>query len=512
MNEHIESYDLLVVGGGINGAGIARDAAGRGLSVLLCEQGDLAGATSSASSKLVHGGLRYLEHYQFRLVAESLAERTTLLNMAPHIVKPMRFVLPHAPGMRPAWMVSMGLFLYDILSKRDTRLGACRKLDLTSGPQGKALQEHVHIGFEYADCTVDDSRLVVLNARAARDLGATILVRTALAEAHREDGCWRARLRDAQTGRDREVRARVLMNVAGPWVRNVIDSAHGVLVGKSVRLVKGSHIVVPCLYDGDHAYILQNDDGRVVFVIPYQGTFTLIGTTEDILGAPPPLDGQGFGVTDAETEYLCSAVSRYFTRQIAPADVAWSYAGVRPLFEDKAASASAVTREYVLDLQGGTGDAALLSVFGGKLTTYRRLAEKALETVRPFLPNMGSAWTSTVPLPGGDLSEGGMDGLLNALNVAYPWAQEGYLQALANRHGALTSEVLGDARDENALGENFGQGLYAREVDHFIAREWARTADDILWRRTKMGLVMAGTGRAALTAYLDRIFANAVRS
>lgn len=503
MTQHPELYDLLVVGGGINGAGIARDAAGRGLSVLLCEQGDLGGATSSASSKLVHGGLRYLEHYEFRLVAESLAERATLLNMAPHIVHPMRFVLPHAPGMRPAWMVSLGLFLYDILSKRDARLGACGKLDLTTAFQGEPLQDHVRVGFDYADCTVDDSRLVILNARAAQDRGADIFTRTALVEAHREDGLWRAKLRDAITGVERDVHTKVLVNVAGPWVRNVIDNAHGVLVGKDVRLVKGSHIVVPRLFDGDHAYILQNDDGRVVFVIPFHDAFTLIGTTEDILEAPPPLDGVGFGISDAESEYLCRAVNRYFSKQISPADVTWAYAGVRPLFEDKAASASAVTREYVLDLQGTNGDAPLLSVFGGKLTTYRRLAEKALDKVRPFLPHMGPPWTSDIPLPGGALPDNGMAGLLAELQTAYPWATEAFLRALADRHGALVFDVLGDAANEAALGENFGHGLYAREVKYFISHEWARESDDILWRRTKLGLVMDEAERAALARYLS---------
>lgn len=502
MTEHTELYDLLVVGGGINGVGVARDAAGRGLSVLLCEQGDLGGATSSASSKLVHGGLRYLEHYEFRLVAESLAERATLLNMAPHIVHPMRFVLPHAPGMRPAWMVSLGLFLYDVLSKRDARLGSCGKLDLTTAFQGEPLQDHVRVGFDYADCTVDDSRLVVLNARAAQDRGADIFTRTALVEARREDGVWRVTLRDAVSGVERDVHTKVLVNVAGPWVRSVIDSAHGVLVGKDVRLVKGSHIVVPRLFDGDYAYILQNDDGRVVFVIPFHNAFTLIGTTEDILEAPPPMDGAGFGISDVESEYLCRAVNRYFSKQISPADVTWAYAGVRPLFEDKAASASAVTREYVLDLQSINGDAPLLSVFGGKLTTYRRLAEKVQDKVRTFLPDMGQAWTSGVPLPGGNLPDDGMDGLLAELQTAYPWATEAFLRALADRHGALVFDVLDGTANEAALGENFGHGLYAREVDYFISHEWAREANDILWRRTKLGLVMDEAERAALASYL----------
>ena len=503
MAEHSELYDLLVVGGGINGVGIARDAAGRGLSILLCEQGDLGGATSSASSKLVHGGLRYLEHYEFRLVAESLSERAILLNMAPHIVRPMRFVLPHAPGMRPAWMVSLGLFLYDILSKRDARLGSCRKLDLTTAFQGEPLQDHVRVGFDYADCTVDDSRLVVLNARAAQDLGADIFTRTALIEARREDGVWRAKLRDADTGAERDVRTKVLMNVAGPWVRSVIDSAHGVLVGKNIRLVKGSHIVVPRLFDGDHAYILQNDDGRVIFVIPFHDAFTLIGTTEDILKSPPPLDGTGIGISDVETEYLCRAVNRYFLKQISPADVTWAYAGVRPLFEDKANSASAVTREYVLDLESANGDAPLLSVFGGKLTTYRRLAEKALDKIRTFLPHMGSAWTSDIPLPGGVLPDDGIEGLLGELQTAYPWATEDFLRALADRHGTLVFDVLGNAVSEAALGENFGHGLYAREVEYFITHEWARRVDDILWRRSKLGLVLDEAEQRALTGYLS---------
>lgn len=502
MSSHTDIVDLLVVGGGINGAGVACDAAGRGLSVVLCEQGDLAGATSSASSKLVHGGLRYLEHYEFRLVRESLAERSALLNKAPHIVRPKRFVLPLGPGMRPAWMVAAGLFLYDHLSARDSRLPNSQRLDLHGAPEGAALSSGARVGFAYSDCTMDDARLVVLNALAAAENGARILTRTAFVSARREEGVWRATLRDSVSGGEETVYARAIVNAAGPWVSSVIDAVHEGQTHRDVRLVKGSHIVVPRLYDGDQAYILQNDDGRVVFVIPYQGDFTLIGTTEHDLDAPPPLDGQGFGASAEETDYLCHAVNRYFKTHIAPADVVWAYAGVRPLFAHEAASATSVTREYVLDVQSRDGAAPLVSVFGGKLTTYRRLAEKVLERLKPFVTHMGAPWTLHAPLPGGDLPNGGMDALLLQLHRDYPWADDALLSGLMARHGTRAARVLGDAAEPTDLGQDFGHGLTACEVDYLMTVEWARSGDDVLWRRTKLGLRFDTAQRAALEAYV----------
>lgn len=500
--------DLLVVGGGVNGSGIACDAAGRGLSVVLCEQNDLASATSQASSKLVHGGLRYLEHYEFRLVRESLSERATLLDKAPHIVKPKRFVLPHGKGMRPAWMVSIGMFLYDFLAPRDARLPGHKRLNLHTAPEGEPLGSDgdvaVDVGFAYSDCTVDDTRLVALNAMQAAEHGARVLTRTALVSAKRDGDVWQAVLRDMRTGAEQTVRTRALVNVAGPWVRGVIDALDGIDVSKDVRPVKGSHIVVERLYEGGQAYILQNVDGRIVFVIPYHDDFTLIGTTEVELDGPPPLDGRGFTCSAEETVYLCDVVNRYFKKHISPDDVVWAFAGVRPLFKDTAAgSASAATREYMLDLQSDAGQAPVLSVFGGKLTTYRVLGEKVMERLQPFFPAMGPAWTAHVPLPGGeDMPPGGVEELLNRLRQSHPVIDEDVLRGLVRRHGTRAVRILAAAKGANDLGLVFGHGLTGCEVDYLMDVEWAETADDILWRRTKLGLKFSATERQALDDYM----------
>ena len=489
-------FDVLVVGGGINGAGIACDATGRGLSVLLCEQGDLAGATSSASSKLIHGGLRYLEQYKFRLVREALAERDVLLAKAPHIIWPLRFVLPHHEALRRAALIRLGLFVYDHLGGR-SRLPNSHGIDLRRHAAGVPLVGSLKKGFVYSDCWVDDARLVCLNARAAANAGAEIRTRTRFLHARREDGLWRAWLLDGQTGIEREVRARVLVNAAGPWVRKVMEGVLGDSNGLGVRLVKGSHLVVPRLHHGGHAYILQGTDGRVVFVLPYEERFSLIGTTDVTVDAPatPCMD-------DEEARYLCDVINGYFSTTLSPEDAVWSYSGVRPLYDDNADTPSAVTRDYVLDLEGGPNQAPLLSVFGGKITVYRRLAEHALEKLRPFLPAMEAPWTASAPLPGGDMPRGDFDSLVDTLGAAYPGLERGWLRSLARRHGTLCTDILGDAVSEPDLGTHFGAGLYAREVDHLVGNEWALTAEDILWRRTKRGLHMNESGQRAVAEYV----------
>ena len=492
-------YDLLVVGGGVNGAGIACDAAGRGLSVALCEQDDLAGATSSASSKLIHGGLRYLEQYEFRLVREALGEREVMLSKAPHIIKPIRFVLPHHGQVRPAWMVRLGLFLYDHLAAHP-RLPNSEGIDLRRDPAGKPLRDGMDKGFAYADCWVDDARLVVFNAMQAAGKGATILTRTKLIEAKRRDGLWQARLRDQQNDQEQTLQARVLVNATGPWVQEFLDQAVGSPSDKGIILVKGSHIVVSRLHDGEQAYILQNPDRRVVFVIPFERRFSLIGTTD----IPVEGDPSHPAIGDDEINYLCESVSRYFEKPVSPDDVVWSYAGIRPLFNDDETDPSKVTREYVLDLDAPPGQAPILSVFGGKITTYRCLAEQALDKLRPYFPEMGAPWTAEAALPGGDIPKGDFVSFVSEIQRDYPGLESGFLHNLARRHGALTHKVLADAVNPGDLGQDFGGGLCAREADYLMAHEWARTAEDILWRRTKTGLHMAEAGRSALADYVAR--------
>jgi glycerol-3-phosphate dehydrogenase len=445
-------FDLFIVGGGINGVGIARDAAGRGLKVLLCEKGDLAGATSSASSKMIHGGLRYLEHGAFRLVRESLAEREVLLRIAPHLVRPMRFVLPHGRGQRPRWMLRTGLFFYD-------RLGGARSLpgsaavDLGQGPLAAPLRETVRDGFVYSDCVVDDARLVIANARDAALHGADILPRTALSAARRDGDVWRATLRSGEGSR--EIAARILIDAAGPWTSEVLRLA-GLASRARLRLRKGSHIVVPRLYPREHAYLLQNDDRRVVFAIPFEREFTMIGTTE--LPCDSPHAGE---VTAEEVSYLCHAVGRWFKRAPEPADIVWRFAGVRPLYDDGSRNPAAASRDYVFELDQNGPPA--LSIFGGKLTTYRRLAEGALARIASYLPEMGPPWTAHSMLPGED-----------------------------------ARAMLAGSADQT----EFGAGLGRTQIDWLVREEWARTADDILWRRTKLGLTASPEQRAALERYL----------
>ncbi|WP_068085939.1 glycerol-3-phosphate dehydrogenase [Novosphingobium rosa] len=494
------TYDLLIVGGGVNGAGIARDAAGRGLSVLLVEAEDLASHTSSASTKLIHGGLRYLEYYEFRLVREALIERERLLGMAPHIIWPLRFVLPQSQSPRPAWMVRLGLFLYDHLGGRK-KLPGTQKLDLDRAPQGHGLKRGARgkgSAFVYSDCWVQDSRLTVLNAMDAAARGAEIRTRTRLVSAQSQGDRWLATIEDGMG--QRQVRARVLVNAAGPWVDAVLRRLGRARNDRGVRLIKGSHIVVPRLYEGDHAFMLQNPDRRIVFAIPYEQNFTLIGTTDEPWNAPP---GKA-EISQSEIDYLCETVNRYFEREVSPADIVWSYAGIRPLYDDHAANASAVTRDYVLDFDQSEGKAPMLSVFGGKITTYRKLAEHAMEHIAPLFPQASAPWTAGATLPGGDLPDGDFEAFVASLVARYPQLAPALLHRLARAYGTCVFKLLGTARTPEDLGADLGGGLHTREVDYLVAAEWACTAQDILYRRSKLGLhVPQGTAQA-LEAYLAR--------
>lgn len=490
-------YDLVVVGGGINGAGIAADAAGRGLSVFLAEKGDLGGATSSASSKLIHGGLRYLEHFEFRLVREALEEREILLANAGHIIWPQRFILPQVAGGRSALALRAGLFLYDHLGHRQ-RIPASSSIDLRRDPAGYALQRELTAGFTYWDCRVDDARLVVLNARAAADRGAVIETRTRVTAARVEDGVWHVALAG---GGQREVVARVLVNAAGPWVSGVGAAASHARPALPLRLVKGSHIVVPRIAGANDAYLCQNADGRVVFAIPYEERFTLLGTTEEAYDGDPA----AAAISGAEEDYLLALTRQFFARPPLRDDIVWSFAGVRPLFDDESTqNASAVSRDYSLALSEDEG-APVLTVLGGKLTTYRRLAEAALKKLKPHLPHMKRPWTASSPLPGGDLGEGGLAGLIRELCRRHRGFDAAFLGRLARRYGSLVEEMLGDAQNMDEMGKSFGAGLSEREVIYLREREWAREPDDILWRRTKCGLHMDAEQRAAAREALAKV-------
>jgi len=494
----MDTCDLLVIGGGINGAGIARDAAGRGLSVLLVEKDDLGSHTSSASSKLIHGGLRYLEQFEFRLVAEALAEREVLLKIASHLVRPVRFIMPHVPQLRPRWIIRTGLFLYDHLGRR-TRLPGSHAVRLDRPPFDTDLKPEYRHGFVYSDCRVDDARLVVANARDAVARGAKVLPRTECVAAKREGDLWRAQLHGREG--ELEVAARAIVNAAGPWVKSVLNERLRQPSRDEVRLVKGSHVVVPRLYEDDHAFILQNEDRRVVFMIPYEERYTLIGTTDIPHEGDPSLPE----ASAAEVEYLCRAANRYLRRAVSPSDVVWRYAGVRPLYDDGSADPSAVTRDYVLRLDSGQAATPVLSVFGGKITTYRRLAEHALEKLAAWFPSMGPAWTADAPLPGATLPGGNAARFEQRLAQRYPRLPQPLLQALARRHGALAYAVLGNAASVAELGEPFGAELYAQEIDYLIEHEWAAAAEDVLWRRTKCGLHLDPGQREAVARYVGRI-------
>ncbi len=477
--------DLFVIGGGVNGCGIARDAAGRGLSVTLAEQGDLAQATSSASSKLFHGGLRYLEYYEFRLVREALREREVLLAAMPHIAWPMRFVLPHHKGLRPRWLLRLGLFLYDHMGGRK-HLPAARSLDLAASPVGDVLRPAYTRGFEYSDCWVQDARLVALNARDAAARGATILTRTKVTGARRHADHWEVTTEDATTGAETRHGARALVNAAGPWVAEVLGETLGIDSDEHIRLVRGSHIVTRRLFAHDQPYILQGGDGRIVFAMPYEGEFTLIGTTDADHDGPPG----AAECTEAEAEYLCDFVSDYFARPVTKADIVWRFSGVRPLYDDGASSATAATRDYVLSLD--EDGAPLLSVFGGKITTYRRLAEHALEKL-----GHGDGWTAGVALPGGDFPWDGAEALTEGLRAAYPFLGDDWAARLVRTYGTEARALLGGAKKVADLGRSFGATLTEAELGWLVGHEFARSAEDVLWRRTKLGLHMTpGEARA----------------
>ncbi len=484
-------HDLLIIGGGVNGAGIAADAAGRGLDVLLCEQNDLASGTSSASTKLIHGGLRYLENYEFRLVREALAEREVLLRNAPHIITPMRFQLPHRAHLRPRWMIQAGLFLYDSLSRRVT-LPASRRLRFGAD---SPLVDSMPDGFEYADAWVDDARLVVLLAMLAREKGAGIRVRSRVVLAQEAQGLWHVTLEDTLTGERQQARARALVNAAGPWVEQVGRAALPGRSAERVRLVKGCHIVVPRLHPGEQAFLLQNADGRVVFVIPYEQDFSLIGTTdEDFAGDPAEAR-----ISAAEIDYLVAITNECFRQKICAADVLHHFAGVRPLLASDEANASKVSRDYTLtlDRQG----APLLTVHGGKITTYRRLAENAMERLRAVFPSLSGSWTATAALPGGDFSS--REALRRDLGEEFPWVPPPLLERWLGHYGTLARVLLGDARGMEDLGEDFGFGLHAREVEYLQEQELAQTTQDILWRRSKLGLRFTPPQIARLDAFLQ---------
>ena len=482
------SCDLLIVGAGINGAGIARDAAGRGLSVVLCDKGDLGGATSSASGKLIHGGLRYLEHREFRLVREALAEREVLLDIAAHITRPMRFVLPHDQARRPFWFVRFGLLLYDHLARRQSLRGT-EVVHLARSPVGETLRQRQARAFVYSDVWVDDARLVILNCLDAAQLGATILPRTACIAARPEGGRWHATLRSETSGDVMNVAARCVVNAAGPWVDEVLRGAIGVQSTRRVRLVKGSHIVLRKWYAGEHAYVLQNDDRRLLFVVPFEGDFVVAGTTDIAF------DGRAESVAiDAgEVDYLCAALNRRFRLELSARDVVWSYSGVRPLLDDGQDNPSAVTRDYAFDLQAGAGAPPLLSIFGGKITTYRRLAEHALSELGPLLGNSAPAWTGSQRLPGSELGAGGVDALASELQTEHAWLPPGLASRFARIYGRRTRDLLRGVRDLRDMGQDFGAGLHEREVIFLRDREWARDVDDVIWRRTKLGMRLSAT-------------------
>lgn len=491
-------YDLLVIGGGINGTGIARDAVGRGASVLLAEMGDLASATSSASTKLIHGGLRYLEYYEFNLVRKALKEREVLWHLAPHIAWPLRFILPHHKDLRPAWLLRLGLFMYDHLGGRKL-LPATKTVRLDQAPYSQGLKKLFQRGFEYSDCWVDDARLVVLNARDAADRGAKILTRTKCVSARRDGDKWSVVLKDLATGKEKTVTASVLVNAAGPWVADFLHGVVGENDTSGIRLVKGSHIIVPRQFEHDRCFIFQNGDGRIVFAIPYEQDFTLIGTTDvdyqDDLG--------DVRISEDEISYLCAAASEYLEKEITPEDVVHTYSGVRPLYDDGAKDAKAATRDYVLELDGGGDMPAVLSVFGGKITTYRKLAEQVLAKLEGLLPFKRGLWSGSEPLPGGDFSVDAFDREVSGLQHDYAFLDKRFATRLTRLYGTDARRLLGGAKSLEDLGKSFGFNLHEAEVKWLMNREWARTAEDVLWRRTKLGLRLSQQEAADLESYMS---------
>jgi glycerol-3-phosphate dehydrogenase len=491
-------FDIFVVGGGINGCGIARDAVGRGYSVALAEMNDFASGTSSAATKLIHGGLRYLEHYEFRLVRESLMEREVLWAMAPHIIWPMRFVLPFQKGgIRPAWLIRLGLFLYDHIGGRKL-LPATRTLDMRRDPAAKPLKSLFTKAFEYSDGWVDDARMVVLNARDAADRGATIMTRSQVVSARRDADVWSIDVKNTQTGETTTYKSRMLINAAGPWVDRVLSTAFGKNDVHNVRLVQGSHIVVKKKFEDPRAYFFQNPDNRIIFAIPYEMDFTLIGTTDqDYKGDPKDIK-----ITDGEIDYLCNAASEYFAEPVKPSDIVWTYSGVRPLFDDGASKAQEATRDYVLKVEGESGQAPLLNVFGGKLTTYRRLGEHALEKIAEAIGAKGAPWTAKSKLPGGDFPATGYEQEVSQLESRYPFLAKRHARRLVRLYGTFAAKLLGDAKQISDLGKHFGADLYEAEVHWLKTQEWATRADDVLWRRTKLGLKLTPAEAGVLEDYM----------
>lgn len=489
-------YDVFVIGGGINGCGIARDAIGRGYSVFLAEMNDLASGTSSWSSKLIHGGFRYLEYYEFRLVREALSEREVLLSNAPHIIWPMRFVLPHHKDMRPAWLLRLGLFLYDHIGSRKLLPGTTT-VDLKTSPVGKPLKPLFSKGFEYSDCWVNDARLVVLNARDAADRGAEIRTRTEVASAERKDGIWEVTIKNRMTGASETVKARLIVNAGGPWVDRILTGVVGRNDAHNVRLVQGSHIVVPKLHGHDRAYIFQNGDGRIIFALPYEEDFTLIGTTDqDYTGDPKDVV-----ITDGEIDYLCAAASEYFAKPVERDSIVWTYSGVRPLYDDGASEAQEATRDYVLKPDPAEG-APLINIFGGKITTARKLAESMLELIEDRLGKKSAPWTHRAALPGGDFPPNGFDDQVARLHSDYPFLDAQLARRYVRQYGTCAWKLLGNAAGREDLGLHFGYGLHALEVDYLIAHEWAMEAADVIWRRTKRGLHLDTAQVSALEAYM----------
>lgn len=494
-------FDVFVVGGGINGTGIAADAAGRGLNVGLCEMGDLAHATSSSSSKLIHGGLRYLEHYEFRLVKEALTEREVLLKIAPHLVTPLRFQMPHRPHLRPAWLIRLGLFLYDNLGKRETLAGSHGvKYDANS-----PLKSDITKGFEYSDCWVDDARLVVINALSAQQNGANIFARTRCTAAKRVNGRWHITLEDQITKKSQLITADALVNAAGPWVSSFIESQMEQKPPYGIRMIKGSHVVVPKLYQHANAFIMQNTDKRIVFAIPYREHYTLIGTTDvEYKGDPDKVK-----ISAEETDYILGVANQHFKQQLTSADVVWNYSGVRPLLEDESSNPSAVTRDYTLHLDDQANQAPLLSIFGGKITTYRKLALSAMNKLAPYFPSMTAPWTHSKALPGGDLSMS-LEAFTLQLQKSYPFLTAHMAKRFTMSYGTLTHTLLHQVTSQDALGTLFGSELYQAEVDYLIQYEWAYSAEDILWRRTKLGLEFTPEQTISLENYIKEQRLNAV--
>ena len=478
----MSTFDLVVIGGGVNGAGIARDAAGRGLKVLLCEKDDLAQHTSSASTKLIHGGLRYLEHYDFMLVRHALQEREVLLQAAPHIIWPLRFILPHHKALRPRWLIRLGLFLYDNLGGRKLLPGS-HGVNLTTHETGAPLKKEFTHGFEYSDCWVQDARLVTLNVLDAAERGCDVRVRTECTDIIRGDGQWQVKLLNHLSGHTETVEAKAIVNASGPWVDKTLDLDEEHDARYDVRLVKGSHVVVPKLFDHPYTYIFQNADNRILFAVPYENDFTLLGTTDVEIQAEPGTER----IESDEIDYICKNASEYFEKTISPEDVVWTYSGVRPLYDDASDNASKVTRDYKLDLDTRKG-APILSVYGGKITTYRKLAEQAVDMLKPELGFTADIWTAPVALPGGDIPGADFDKFLAECAERYPWLDETLRLDYARNYGTRINVLLGEASSMNDLGHHFGGPLYQAEVEYLIENEWARTSDDILWRRSKKGL------------------------